>query len=301
MKTLLAPTEDFIKRDRTYLSDDITAGNGAVIPVLNSDNFAINDYIVVGPEGSEQAEIVKVTAVGTGQITATIIRSHLKDEPITKYRYNKRKFYGATSAAGSYTELTADGSPKSIEVNDPQGTFLEYTGLEGYTYFKSTYYNSTTTDETSTTDAFAVLADESVRYCSLYAIRKQAGLTANPYITDGLLETYRKRAENEVKSYIMSRYTLPLSEVPAIIENVTTLLAAGYMDYQEFGADGMGVKWLGEARAILKAVKNGSQRLLDSNDVELAYISTSNQVQSYPDEVDNDNGPTQHFTVDQRF
>lgn len=307
MKVLLAPTEDFIKRERTKLSADAAAGSGVTLNVLNSDGYAVNDYIVVGFEGSEQAEIAILTAVTGETLTATLKLSHKQDEPIVKYRYNKRKFYGSLSAGGSYAELTSSGSPALIGVDDPQGTILEYTGGEGYLFFKSTYFNSTTSEESNIADANEVNADETLRYCSLYAIRKQAGLTNNPYITDGIVETYRKRAENEVKSYLLSRYTLPLQSVsgvlivPAVIENVTTLLAAGYMDYQEFGKDGEGVKWLGEARGILNAIKKGNQRLLDANDQELAYLATSNQMQGYPDQVDDTNGPAQYFKMGQRF
>lgn len=302
MKVLIAPTEDFIKRERDAITADVSAGASAVISVINSINIAVNDFIVVGTEGSESAEICQVTAVTATTITvATLLLSHKKDESITKYKYNKRKFYGSTTSDGSFTELTGDGSPKTIMVNNPQGTLLEYTGGEGYVYFKSTYYNSQSAEESNIADAEVVYSDDSLRYCSLYAIRKQAGLTNNPFITDGILETYRKRAENEVRSYIMAKYILPLTEIPALIEHATVLLAAGYMDYQEFGRDGEGVKWLGEGRGILNSIKKGSQYLIGADETELPTRSTVNTVQGYPDSVDNNNGPIRMFTTKQRF
>lgn len=309
MKVLLAPTEDFIKRDRTKVIADVNPGSGVTIAVSNSSGFLLNDFIVIGAEGSELAELCKITSISGPQafVVATLSLAHRGDEPIVKYRYDKRKFYGSTTSGGAYTELTSYGSPAAIKVDDPQGTIIEYAGSEGYLYFKSTYFNSQTSDESNIADANEVFANESVRYCSLYAIRKQAGLTNNPFITDGYIETKRKQAENEVKSMIMARYTLPLTnnsgvaEVPAMIENVTILLAAGYLDYQEFGSDGEGVKWLGEARGILKAIGDGRQRLIGSDEREMQYLSTSNQVQSYPDQVDNTNGPKQFFTMDQTY
>lgn len=302
IKVLVAPTEDFIKRSRTQLSLDVSAGASAVLTVPNSDGFAIDDYICVGVEGSERAELAQISAKSATSLTVTTLAlAHKADEPVTMYRYNKRKFYGCTTATGSFVELTADGSPKTIQVTDPQGTLLEYTGGEGYTYFKATYYNSTTTDETATTDATAILADEAVRYCSLFAIKKQAGLLKNPYITDDVVEQYRVRAESEVKSYIMNRYELPLTEIPGIIENCATLLAAGYADYQEFGSEGEGVKWLNEARSILKQVSKGTMHLLDSDDAELSTKANATRVQGYPESVDNESGPVRFFTTNQRF
>lgn len=310
LKTLLAPTEDFIKLDRTVLDADITAGSSVALTVLNNSSFAQNDYIVIGYEGSESAELCQISSAvtpGTTLVITTAVRSHKKGEPIVKYRYNKRKFYGSTTETGTYTELTAYGSPVTIQVSDPQGTYLEYTGSEGYEYFKATYFNSQDSRETDKADSDSVQGDQSTRYCSIFAIRVQAGLTNNPYITDGQVETYRKRAENEVNSYIISRYQLPLvnangvSEVPWMIENITTLLAAGYMDYQEFGQEGMGVKWLGEARGLLKKVQSGEQALIGIDGQQMAEMETLSGVQSYPDTVDNTNGPVQVFTMGQRF
>lgn len=311
MKILRATTEDLIKLERTQLDADASAGSSVSLTVLNNDKLANTEYIVVGAEGSESAELCQINAVVTAGTTvqvATLTRAHKKGEPITKYRYNKRKFYGSTTETGSYTELTAYGSPATIQVDDPQAAILEYTDTT-YSYFKATYYNSTTLEESAIADAVAFRGDDTGRYCSLYAIRLQAGLTNNPYITDGQIDVYRKRAENEVNSYLISRYTLPLTnasgvfEVPWMIENVTTLLAAGYMDYQEFGADGMGVKWLGEARSILKKIQDSTLALIGLDGQEMTAPSTLSTVQSYPDQVDNDSedGPAQKFTMNQRF
>jgi hypothetical protein len=309
MKVLLATTEDFIKREKTFVSADVASGAGAVIQTPNANGYAINDYIVVGWEGSEQAEMCKITNVGGNNLTVDmLLLSHKQDEPIVKYRYNKRKFYGSTTAGGSYIELTGYGSPVQIQVDDPQGTILEYTGSEGYLFFKSTYWNTTTSEESNIADANEVNADESLRYCSLYAIKKQAGLTNNPYITDGITENYRKQAENEVDSYLTARYVLPLTnssgnlEIPALVQRITILLAAGYQDYQEFGGEGEGVKWLGEARSILKQLQTpGGQQLLGADKQEMQSKTLSSGVVSYPDTVDNDNGPDRKFTMRQRF
>lgn len=304
MRQFSAPTEDIIKLERTQLDADVSAGSNVILTLLDNNKLDLNTFIVIGYEGAEKTEIQKVNASvtpGTDVQVATLLFAHKKGEPVTVYRYDKRKFYGSLTAGGTYNELTSYGSPTLIQVDDPQGTLFEYNGGEGYEYFKSTYYNSATLEETDPDDSDAVASDQSLRYTTLYNIRNQAGLTNNPYITDGVLETYRKRAENEVKSYIMAKYVLPLTEIPAIIENATTLLAAGYMDYKEFGRDGEGVKWLGEARGILNSVKKGNMNLIGSDDQELSNKSNINTVQGYPDGVDNKNGPMRMFTTKQRF
>lgn len=300
MKTLIAPTEDFIKVERTELNADVSAGSNVTLTLLNNDGLSENDFIVIGQEGSEKAEIQRINATVSGSTdvrVATLNFAHKAGTPITKYRYNQRKFYGATSETGTYTELTDDGSPITIQVDDPQGTTLEYTGDEGYTYFKSTYYNSQSLEETDTSDSEAVEADETKRYTSLYAIRVQAGLTENPFINDSRIERKRKQAENEINSVLITRYTLPLSEVPGLIQHICELLAAGYIDFEEYGPEGDGVKWLGEARALLKSIQNGKQRLIGSDGTELATSSSTNILLGYPD----NDGTTDTTTEERSF
>ena len=306
MKTLIAPTEDFIKIERTELDADVSAGSNVSLTLKNNDSLADNDFLAIGREGSEGVELQQINAAvspGTAAQVATLLFDHKKGEPVTKYRYNKRKIYGCLTATGTFAELTTDGSPVTIQVDDPQGTILEYTGSEGYIYFKATYYNSEDLIETALADSEAVLADESARYTSLYAIRVQAGLTQNPYINDGRIERKRKQAENEINSAIFSRYTLPLEEVPPLIQNICELLAGGYIDYEEFGAEGQGVKWLGEARALLKAIQNGRQRLIGTDSTEIATVSTTNSLQGYPDNdgSEDEDTPKRAFTIDKEY
>ncbi len=287
MKSLLAPTEDFIKTERTFLAADATAGSNVTLTLENNSGIAEDTYIAIGHEGNELCELEQVNQAISGNTqarVATLKFNHQKGEPVTVYRYNKRKFYGATSADGTYSQLTSDGSPVDIQVDDPMGTRLEYTGTT-YTHFKATYYNSEEDEETDEDDSDAVAGDETLRYTSLYFIRKHAGLAGNPRYSDINIEEKRKQAENEIKSAIGARYVLPLTYVPGLISRICQLLAAGYIDYEEFGKEGDGVTWLAEARALLKAIREGRQLLLDADDVELARNESVGVLSGYPDDA----------------
>lgn len=297
-RLLYAPTEDFAKRERGTLAADAAAGSNVAISVGSAEGLAEDDFVVIGYEGSELTELCTVTAVTDTSITVSALKfPHAKGEPFTVYRYDKRKFYGATSEDGSYTELTGDGSPKDISVDDPQGTLFEYSG-ETYSYFKATYYNSATSDETDLDDSEAVLADESKRYASLWAIRKHAGLAGNPLYSDVRLETKRKQAENEINSVLAAKYVLPLEEVPALLSQICELLAAGYIDYEEFGKDGEGAKWLAEGRALLKAIRDGRQLLIGADGTELSRHTKVGVLDGYPSDEDTDEA---HFSMSDRF
>lgn len=298
MKTLLAVTEDFIKRERGRLRAVVTAGSSVAVPVDSSQGVVAGDYVVIGFEGNELTEMCKVTDVSDTTITVLALKfNHVEGEPFTVYRYNQRKFYGATTAAGSYTELTGDSSPKDISVDDPQGTVLEYSGST-YTYFKATYYNSTTLEETDAAESDAVLGDESARYASLYAIRKHAGLAGNPRYSDLRIETKRRQAENEINSVLAAKYVLPLAEIPGLLSQICELLAAGYIDYEEFGKDSEGVKWLSEARALLKSIQKGTQLLIGADGTELTRNTKVGVLDGYPNDADTDEA---QFSMDQRF
>jgi phage gp36-like protein len=288
MKTLLAVTEPFIKRETGRLRGPASAGSTVVIPVDSSQGVAVADFVVVGFEGNELAEMCAVTAVANTTVTvATLKFNHTEGEPFVVYRFNQRKFYGATSAAGTFTELTADGSPKDISVDDPQGTYLEYSG-SSYTYFKATYYNSVTSDETDVDEADSVAGDESLRYTSIYAIRKHSGLAGNPRYSDMRIEMKRKQAENEINSTLAAKYVLPLAEVPAILNQICELLAAGYIDYEEFGKDGEGAGWLASGRAQLKAIQKGTQILIGADGTELTRNAKVGVLDGYPNDEDTD-------------
>lgn len=306
MKTLTAPTEDFAKGEAGIIAENVAAGSSVVITLENNDGFSVNDFVAIGQEGDELCELAQISDVSgeTNIEVSTLKFNHVAGEPVRIYKYDKRKFYGATSADGSFTQLTGDGSPKPIQVDDPMGTTLEYSGST-YTYFKATYYNSATDTETDADDAEAVAGDESARYAPLYDIRKHAGLAGNYRYSDRNLEIKRMQAENEIKSVIASRYVLPLTYIPAIITRVCTLLAAGYIDYEEFKSStldtdadytGDGRGWLGEARGILKSIKDGKQLLLDADDAELERVESTGQISGYPNDTCTDASKTKMST-----
>jgi len=303
MKSLYAPTEDFVKVERGILGAAVAAGSNVTANLGNNNGLADNEFVVLGHEGNELAELCEINDVVTGSTSvrfATVKFNHLKGEPWVKYRFNKRKFYGATTATGSYTELTGDGSPVDIQVDDPQGTLLEYSDSV-YSYFKATYYNSNDTTETDIDDSTAADGDESGRYTTIYAIRKHAGLAGNPNYSDQRIETKRKQAENEINSVLASRYILPLAEVPALIGQICELLAAGYIDFEEFGAEGEGVKWLGEARGLLNSIKKGTQILIGLDSTELARQENTDRLEGYPTEAESDTAEKRIFTIDEKF
>lgn len=289
MKTLYAPTEDFIKGEHTTLTASVSGGTGISLDVENTSGIATGSFIAVGYEGSETCELTRVTSVtdATHVVLDSLLFNHANGEHIRVYRYNARKFYGSTAGV-IWNELTASGSPKAIEVDDPQGTVLEYTGSDGYLYFKATYYNTATGEETDPNEAGATSADQSSHCASLYDIRVAAGFIGNTYYTDSRIEDKRREAEAEINSVLSAVYTLPLTYVSDYVQNIATMLAAGKILFQEYPESETGAKMLGEARALLVKITKGEVLLFDENMVELPRVLGSVTVPKGGPQTDED-------------
>ena len=305
MKPFLVPNENFVKSEITEIAVATTAGTPVAVTVDNNNGFDINDYAIVGTEGEEKAELRRVTATPFGVISfVTLVFDHKKGEKITRIAFNQRKFYGCATVSGPYVLIET----KDIEVDNPRGTYFEYIGT-AYSYFKATYYNSTTTTESAIANAVASKADDTDHYCSVFDIREEAGFEENPYISDGRIHTLRLMAESEVKGYLAGGYTLPLSEVPEIVRIATKLIAAGWLLWQEFGIDPEdagrdGRAKIEEGRNILKGISENKIILMDSSDNIMAKADTG--IAGFPDETtkdlsEEDSGGDIKFRISKEF
>src|SRR5690242_12491920 len=104
MISFLVPTEEFIKTEIGILGADVLAGSNVTLTLVNNDGLADTDFIAIGHEGSELCELAQINnavTAGTSVRVATLKFNHKAGEPITRYSYNQRKFYGATSEDGS--------------------------------------------------------------------------------------------------------------------------------------------------------------------------------------------------------
>jgi len=123
------------------------------LTVKNTENFALNDRVLIGQMGTENAEIVTVTqAPSPGQtlVVSPLVFGHSADEAIVRLQYDQVQFWRSiTGVAGNYTLLTT----VTIDVNHPQliTTYNDTTGLGSY-YYEVGYYNSVTTIASTLSD-----------------------------------------------------------------------------------------------------------------------------------------------------
>lgn len=292
MRYLTAPTEyDVVAAAKTVLAESMDAGESGAVSVENAAGMHGGNIakVVIGPFGSEGSEDVTITDGSDANNTLTLGTNnlpHKSGEVVTAVLFDKRKFYGATSEDGTYAELTSYGSPVAIAFDDPQGTTIEYDGDEGYTHFKSTYYDSVNDVETDIDDAVAVAGDQSSRYCTLWGIKVKARLQDNAAIGDDRWEDARTAAESKVAAALAAQYSMPISSVPGIVRELTRRLAAAYVLEDELGG-GEG----SEAAMMLKSaertcsdIASGKIQVVDEDGSVLA-AKTSGTIAFYPNET----------------
>ena len=292
MQILSAPTEDSILTELTYLSDDVAAAANS-ISVTNPQGFVANDYIVVERVRSETAEVVKIASVTGSEITLSTALSflHKSGVRVQKILFNQRRFYRSTSETGSYSLLAT----QDMEVDRPDGTFYEDSAGTSSSWYKATYFNSTTNVETTLADAVACKAAESEHYTSVCDIRKQAGFEDAFGIKDETIADYRDEAENEFEAAVVSIYTIPLVPKPKIVRQIINLLAAGNLLIKEYGMEAdieiskSGQRMLERAYALIDKIVDKTLKLVDDDGSPLTLktstteASTSNLYSSSDD------------------
>ncbi len=281
MQILIASTEEIVLGEKTFLSADEAAGQ-TTLSIKNADGFSANDYIIIAKRGKETAEMGQVsttsTASGEHTITVKIATSfeHYKGEEITHIRYNQRKFYRSTSKTGVYAHLVTEGSPVAIEVDNPEGTEFEDSTGSSTSWYKATYYNTTTDKESSPSDAVAVKAGDVEHYTSIFKIKEEAGFKTNPYITIELVDRYRTEAEAQAEGAVIGKYSLPFSAQPKIFQQIVTLLAAGLLLSKEYGMEAdieiskTGQRKIERAEELLQKIRDDKILLIDEDGTELS-------------------------------
>jgi hypothetical protein len=137
--------------EKSYLAESYSAGTTS-LNVRNSDHFAADKYLLIGPMGVESTEIVSCSNVAGNVLTVSATRfAHSADDPIYVLTYNQIKFYRSTTTVdGLYsTVATID-----IDADNAQGLtyYDDPVGLSSY-FYKISFYDSINAIESGMSDA----------------------------------------------------------------------------------------------------------------------------------------------------
>lgn len=251
--------------ETTELVSDVAVGAGT-FTVSNAQGFSADDYFVVGQLGYDTSEQFVVGSIASMVITATSNATIAHDRflPVTKLFGNKIKVYRAANTDGtapddsSFSELTE----LQIEFDQKETSYTDADGSSNY-WYKSTYYNSTSLEETSLADSKAVRGGGYGNYASIESVRTQAGLASNKNITDAQIDEKRQAAQALVNSTLTGKYTVPFSApINPLIAEITRVLAAGYVLMQVLGNSS--TRFYQEGKEMVESITNdGKTGILD--------------------------------------
>ena len=276
--------------EKTRLAADADASTTS-LTVENNQNIAADSYLVLGNLGAEQAELLQVSSVsGNTAVTSNSTDfNHKKFDPITRLFGNKLRIYRASNVDGTQPDDDAFALLDTIDIDIDQSN-TSYTDADGSSsyWYKYTFYNSTSTAETDLATSMAVRGAAFGEYCSIYDIRRQAGFTNNPYISDALIIEKRSEAQARIHSALSGIYTVPFTEpINPLIQQVTRLLSAGYLLLTDFGpmtnnstADGQ--KMIDQAEAILEKLNTKQLVLVDSTGEDTSIAGTAGSYSGWP-------------------
>lgn len=125
----------------SFLTDNVASG-ASTLEVVNADAFAVNDFILLGLFGVENAEIFRVTAVNTATNTLTLadkdgnsastVSPHAESTKVTVIPFNEIRFYW-TAATGTI----ADENP-TFDTANPLTGWTNLTPSDWFTSFSDT-------------------------------------------------------------------------------------------------------------------------------------------------------------------
>jgi hypothetical protein len=302
-------------QERTVLDADVAAG-GSSLTVQNNNNLAAAAFAIVGDLGREQSES-RVISTPAGSTTLGIDAlqfAHKRFELVTGIFGNQIQLYrspnvdGTVPADGAFASL---GSPVLIDVDQLYTDVTDATGDSNY-WYKYTYRNSTSGAQSNLADSVAARGGGFGHYCSIDAIRKEAGFGNNPNITDNMISERRDGAESEINDTLEGLYVVPfVKPVPATIRNIARLLTAGYLLQAEYGPVTSGTQSEGdsklkEAHELLDRVQNKKIVLVSAATGSSMAVPGVGGVSSWPnvstaDAKEEDSGGDHLFRVKHRY
>jgi hypothetical protein len=270
--------------EQCELSSDYIPGSTS-LKLRSTDGFVAGQVVYVGQLSREGVERAVVSTVGdetTINLTQALKLPHTRFEPVTAVFGNSIHIYRAPNVDGTvpaddrFTVLTT----RTIDPDQLSTYYKDSTGSSAF-WYRYTYFNPLTLDETALTAFDAFRGDDFSHYASLSEIRNEAGFRNAYNLADSDIELQRRNAESEINSSLSGAYTVPFSPTPAIIRTLTIQLAATMLLTNVYGAMPGNKQKLKDARAAVEAYRTRQSVLLDEVGNTL---SNSDTVTGYPDD-----------------
>lgn len=253
------------------LTDDINAGVSA-LPVVNSANpyFATGALVVVGNLGAPGCELLTSTTPAnstTVSTTAPTVLPHDNNDWVSALFAASLNVYRAVDQYGTGQQpddsnfSKINNSPVAINISSSDTAYTDQTGEPGM-WYKFTYLNTNSGAETALSDSIAVRSGQ-VHYVSLQDIRRAAGFSDAPQVSDDTISRFRDAAEKEINGALTAVYNLPFPlPINPIIVQIAKNIAAGELMHEEYVNISPALAAEGEDKASVARNGGGSHTAL---------------------------------------
>ncbi|MGW6120441.1 hypothetical protein ACWFRF_15470 [Nocardia sp. NPDC055165] len=268
--------------ERSSLAEAAETGDNSLL-LVSTQGIEVGRIIYLGTlsrEGCERAVVSSVNADGvTLGLTANLKLDHAVNADVTAVLGDLIHFWRAANVDGS---VPADGdftviATRSIDPDQTSSFYRDADGSSSY-WYRYTYYNATSSDETLLQNSEPVRGDDYGHYASLSEIRSKAGLAEAVNLKDSDIDLHRRAAEREVNGALAASYSVPFSPVPGEVNTLTVELAASMLLVAAFGA--IYEHRLKSARDAIKAYADRAATITDDEGNSLVE---SGAFSGYPD------------------
>jgi hypothetical protein len=274
----------------TLLDKEVLVGDTALI-VQNSADYTVGDTVVIGDLGSDTVEALTISAIPspTSLTTSPATLPHGRFETVTSLLGTVVRIYRAPNVTGLQPDDTTFSllTPVSIRYAKENTTYTDPIGSDAY-WYKFTYYNPTTSEETNLADSKAVRGGGAGHYTTVDAVRHEAGFDSAPYITDAMIFAKLQAAQDEINGTLHDIYQVPFTvPINAFITDICTRLAAGLLLLEQYGQfvtqnTNNGQSKVDDARLDLDRIVIKEVVLTDAVGMSMAEAGSSGGISSWP-------------------
>lgn len=276
---------------QTRIAANVAAGV-ATVSVQNNAGFSAADFVIVGTPGDDSTEMLTILSkAGANSITftANLALKHSLYDFLNSLFGDKIVVYRAANATGIQPADTEFAVIDTISIQADQAytRYTDATGSSGY-WYKFTYKNSSSLSESNLADSKAVRGGGTGDYCSIAAIREEAGFKFANFITDEMIDVKRQAAQDEINGTLHGFYVVPF-QVPInqFITDICRRLAAGLLLLEQYGEintteTSSGKSKRDGARADLAALAEKQKVLTDQTGQSLALPGATGGISGWP-------------------
>jgi hypothetical protein len=282
------PTKNIV--GQTQLTSQIITGS-TTLSVVNAADFS-SGYLLVGTTGSNISEIVANVNASAGTsitLSTSIVLQYNQFDPVYALFGNQLRIYraadaglGAQPADASFTLLATT----NIDPTSDKTQYTDATGGGGY-WYKITYYNSITTNESDLASSRATRGNFTVNYASIDEIRQEAGFRYARYIIDEQIDEARQAAQDTINGSLDSFYQTPFQPpISDQIRRLTRRLSAGYLrqaQYTQISDPKInGDDIVHDSLKILKKLQQKQEVIVNKAGKSLSQVGGTGEAEGWP-------------------